>query len=164
MASTPALYRKLPYDAVKDFTPVTLLGWTPNMLVLHPAIPANNLNELVALAKSRPGQLTYDSNGTGSSQHLAGVMFGTAFGIDLVHVPYKRTGPATMDLLARHLSLSFGNMVATLPQVKAGKLKAIAVTSLKRSPALPDIPAVAESLPGVEAISWWGIVGPARAD
>ena len=158
----PALYRKLPYDAVKDYTPVSLLGWTANILVLHPSIPAGNIKELVALAKSRPGQLTYGSNGTGSTQHLAGVMFGSELGVELVHVPYKGTGPATIDLLAGHLSLNFGNSVAVLPHVKTGRLKAIAVTSLKRAPALPEIPAIAETLPGFEALSWWGIVGPAR--
>lgn len=158
----PALYRKLPYDAIKDYTPVSQLGWTANILVLHPSIPAGNIKELVALAKSRPGQLTYGSNGTGSTQHLAGVMFGSEFGVELIHVPYKGTGPATIDLLAGQLSLNFGNMVAVLPHVKTGRLKAIAVTSLKRSAALPEIPAIAETLPGFEAISWWGIVGPAR--
>ena len=158
----PALYRKLPYDAVNDYTPVSQLGWTPNILVLHSSVPAGNLKELVALAKSKPGQLTYGSNGAGSTQHLAGVMFGSEFGVELVHVPYKGTGPATIDLLAGHLSLSFGNSVAVLPHVKTGRLKAIAVTSVQRAPALPDIPAIAETLPGFEAISWWGIVGPAR--
>lgn len=158
----PALYKKLPYDAVKDFTPVTRLGWTPNILVVPPSLPVGSLKELVALAKAKPGQLTYGSNGSGSSQHLAGVMFSSAFGIDLLHVPYKGTAPVIIDLIAGNLSLSFSNMLAVLPQIKAGRLKPLAATSLKRSQALPEIPAIAETLPGFEAISWWGIVGPAK--
>jgi tripartite-type tricarboxylate transporter receptor subunit TctC len=158
----PGLYKKLPYDAVNDFTPVTRLGWTANVLVVPPSSPAGSLKEFVALAKSKPGQLTYGSNGSGSSQHLAGVMFSTAFGIDLIHVPYKGTNPVIIDLIAGNLSLSFSNMLPVLPQIKGGRLKPLAVTSLKRSQALPEIPAIAETLPGFEAISWWGIVAPAK--
>ena len=157
-AINPALYKKIPYDPIRDFAPVSLLGTTANVLVTPPSIPARNLAELITLAKAKPGQLTYGSNGSGSSQHLAGVMFSTAFGVKLVHVPYKGTGPMVTDLLGGQITLSFGNMVAVLPHIKSKRLNPIAVTSLKRAAVLPDIPAVAETLPGFEATSWWSVV------
>jgi tripartite-type tricarboxylate transporter receptor subunit TctC len=157
-AINPALYKNIPYDAVRDFAPVSQLGSTANVLVVHPSTPAKNLQELIALAKAKPGQLTYGSNGVGSSQHLAGALFGTTFGIALVHVPYKGTGPVMNDMLGGQITMSFANMLAALPQVRAKRLNAIGVTSLKRSPALPDVPAIAESSPGFEATSWWGLV------
>ena len=157
-AINPALYKKIPYDPVKDFVAVSLLGTTANILVVHPSTPVKNLQDLVSLAKSKPGQLTYGSNGSGSSQHLAGVLFGSTFGLNLIHVPYKGTGPMLNDLLGGQISMSFANMVVALPQVRGKRLTAIAVTSLKRSSALPDVPAVAESAAGFEATSWWGIV------
>jgi tripartite-type tricarboxylate transporter receptor subunit TctC len=160
-AINPALYRKLPYEPIKAYAPVSLLGVTANILVVPAASPANSVSELVTLAKSQPGKLTYGSNGIGSSQHLAGVMFGTAFGIDIIHVPYKGTGPAIVDLISGQISMSFANALAVVQHVKTRRLKAIAVTSLKRSPALPDVPAVAEMVPGFSATSWWGIVAPA---
>ena len=161
-AINPALYKKLPYDAVKEFTPVSLLGIAPNALVVHPTVAATNVNELIALAKQKPGQLTYGSNGTGSSQHLAGVMFGQAFGVELLHIPYKGTAPALVDLLGGQTSLSFSSILSVLQYIKANRLRALAVTSLKRSPTLPNAPALAEVSPGFEAVTWWGIVGPAR--
>ncbi len=118
---------------------------------------ANSVGELVAAAKKQPGRLTYGSNGIGSSQHLSGAMFGTAFGIDIVHVPYKGTGPAIVDLISSQISMSFANALAVVPHVKAGRLKAIGVTSPKRSTALPNVPAIAETVPGFSATSWWGI-------
>ena len=157
-AINPALYKNIPYDAVRDFAPVSQLGSTANVLVVHPSAPAKNLPELIALAKAKPGQITYGSNGIGSSQHLAGVLFGSTFGLNLVHVPYKGTGPVMIDLVGGQITMSFANMVAALPQVRARRLAAIAVTSLKRSPALPEIPALAETAPGFEATSWWGVV------
>jgi tripartite-type tricarboxylate transporter receptor subunit TctC len=157
-AINPALYKKIPYDAVKDFAPVSLLGTTANVLVVHPSTPAKNLKELISLAKAKPGQLTYGSNGTGSSQHLAGALFGSTFGLNLVHVPYKGTGPMMNDLLGGQISMSFANMVAALPQVQSRRLVALAVTSLKRAAALQDVPSVAETAPGFEATSWWGVV------
>jgi tripartite-type tricarboxylate transporter receptor subunit TctC len=160
-AINPALYRKLPYEPIKAYAPVSLLGVTANILVVPAASPASSVSELVTFAKSQPGKLTYGSNGIGSSQHLAGVMFGTAFGIDIIHVPYKGTGPAIVDLISGQISMSFANSLAVVQHVKASRLKAIAVTSLKRSPALPDIPAVAEMVPGFSATSWWGIVATA---
>ena len=161
-AINPALYKKLPYDPIKAYAPVSLLGTAPNILVVPAATPAGTVRELVALAKSRPGKLTYGSNGIGSSQHLAGVMFGTAFGIDIVHVPYKGTGPAIIDLISGQISMSFANSLAVVQHIKTNRLKAIAVTSLKRSSTLPNVPAIAETVPGFSATSWWGIVAPAR--
>jgi tripartite-type tricarboxylate transporter receptor subunit TctC len=161
-AINPALYRKLPYQPVKSYAPVSLLGTAPNFLVVPAAAPSNSVAELAALAKKHPGKLTYGSNGIGSSQHLSGVMFGTAFGVDIVHVPYKGTGPAIVDLISSQISMSFANALAVVPHVKAGRLKPIGVTSPKRSAALPNVPAIAESAPGFSATSWWGIVAPAR--
>ena len=161
-AINPALYKKLPYDPINAFAPVSLLGMAPNILVVPAATPVSTVAELVALAKSRPGKLTYGSNGIGSSQHLSGVMFATAFGIDIVHVPYKGTGPAIVDLISGQISMSFSNVLAVVQHIKTNRLKAIAVTSLKRSPALPAVPAIAETAPGFSATSWWGIVAPAR--
>ena len=161
-AINPALYRKIPYDPVKDFAPVSLLGTTSNVLVVPPSTPAMSMSELVALAKAKPLQLTYGSNGIGSSQHLAGVLFGTSFGIELVHVPYKGTGPMLIDLIGGQIAFSFSNALAVTQYIRTNRLRALAVTSLRRSTALPNVPAVAESVPGFEAVSWWGIVAPAR--
>jgi len=158
-AINPALYPKIPYDPVRDFAPISLLGTTVNILVVHPSIPAKSVKELIAYAKTKPG-LTYGSNGIGSSQHLAGALFSTTFGLTLTHVPYKGTGPMTNDLLAGQIALAFGNSVGVLQHVKSKRLVALAVTSLKRSPALPDLPAIAELAPGFEATSWWGLVAP----
>ncbi|HEX2827631.1 MAG TPA: tripartite tricarboxylate transporter substrate binding protein [Burkholderiales bacterium] len=155
----PALYKKIPYDPIRDFTPISLLGTTANMLVVHPSTPAKTVKELVAYAKSKGG-LTYGSNGIGSSQHLAGALFASTFGLNLTHVPYKGTGPMTTDLLGGQIAMAFANMTTALPHVRTKKLIPIAVTSLTRSPQLPDVPTVAETVPGFEATSWWGIVAP----
>ena len=159
-AINPALLPKIPYDPIKDFAPVSLLGTTANVLVVHPSLPPRSVKDLVAHAKAKPG-LAYGSNGIGSSQHLAGALFGSTFGLTLVHVPYKGTGPMMNDLLAGQIALSFANSVAAVPHVRNKRLVPLAVTSLKRSASLPDLPTIAETVPGFEAISWWGIVAPA---
>jgi tripartite-type tricarboxylate transporter receptor subunit TctC len=159
-AINPALYKTIPYDPIRDFAPVTLLGSTANVLVVHPSIPVRTVKDLVAYAKSKPG-LTYGSNGIGSSQHLAGALFATTFGLKLTHVPYKGTGPMVNELLGGQIALSFANSIAAVPHVRTKRLVALAVTSLTRSTALPDLPTIAETVPGFEAISWWGIVVPA---
>ncbi|HET7158232.1 MAG TPA: tripartite tricarboxylate transporter substrate binding protein [Burkholderiales bacterium] len=156
-AINPALYPKIPYDPIKDFAPVSLLGTTTNVLVVHPSTPVKTLKELIAYARARDGQVTYGSNGSGSSQHLAGALFGSTFGLKLVHVPYKGTGPMMNDLVGGQIGMCFANMLAVMPHVRAKRLTPIAVSSLTRSSALPDLPAVAEMAPGFEAMSWWGI-------
>jgi len=162
MAINASLYRKLPYDPARDFAPVTLLASFPNVLVVHPAVAAKNLGELIALAKAKPGLLTYASAGSGSTTHLAAELLRTQAAIDLIHVPYKGGGAALIDLLAGHVTLYFGSMPAALPYVRAGRLRALAVTSLARSAAEPDIPSVAEAgFPGFEAVTWIGLVAPA---
>jgi tripartite-type tricarboxylate transporter receptor subunit TctC len=155
--------RKLGYDPVKDFAPVTLVASTPNLLLVHPSLPVRTLKELVALAKRRPGELSFGSSGTGTSPYLAMELLKQMAGIDMVHVPYKGSGPAVLALVGGHLQLMFGSITSTLPHVQANRLRAIAVSSSSRLPAAPDVPTVAESgLPGFEARTWYGVLGPAR--
>ena len=159
---TPALYRKLPYDTLRDFTPVTILGAVPFISVVHPSLPAKSVKELIALAKASPGQLLYSSAGNGSPPHLSGELLKMMAGIDIVHVPYKGMAPGLTDVIAGQVSLMFPAISAGLPQASAGKLRALAVTSLKRSPAAPQLPTMDESgLKGYEVYSWIGIMGPA---
>lgn len=158
----PSLFAKLSYDVLKDFAPVTIIAAVPNLLVVHPSLPVKSVKELVALAKARPGQLNYASTGAGQSTHLSMELFKTMAGIDAVHIPYKGSSPALADLLGGQVSLMFDNMPSSLPHVKAGKLRALAVSTLKRSPALPQLPTVAESgLPGFEVSVWFGVLAPA---
>lgn len=160
--TNPAVYAKLPYDPVKDFAPVSNFADSPFLLVVHPSIPVRTLQQLVTLAKSRPGQLDYASFGTGSSAHLAGEMLRTMAGINIIHVAYKGGPPAVNDLVGGHVSLMFNSLPAVLPLVKADRLRALAVASAKRSPTLPDLPTFAESgLAGFEAGSWYGLLAPA---
>jgi tripartite-type tricarboxylate transporter receptor subunit TctC len=161
MSIAPALGTKLPYNVFSDLAPISLLVINPQILVLHPSVPANSVRELVKLAKSKPGQLNYASVGPGSPNHLGVEMLKSMTGIDLVHIPYKGTAPAVTDVMAGHCSLMFNSMPSVLPQVKAGRLKGIAVGSAKRSPAAPDIPTVAESVPGFEYVTWYGLFAPA---
>jgi len=155
-----ALYPKMPYDMVKDFAPVTLLATTPNLLVVHNDVPAKSVAELIALGK-REGKMTFASAGSGTSIHVSGELFKTMTGIDMTHVPYKGRASAIPDLLGGRVTMMFDNMPSSLPLVKEGKLRALGVTSLKRSPAAPDIPTIAEQgLPGFEAVSWFALFAP----
>ena len=157
-----SVYRKLPYDSIKDFTPITLAGIGPLILSVHPSIPAKNVPELIALAKARPGQLTYGSSGVGASGHLAGALFESMTKTTLVHIPYKGMSLVVSDLMGGQLSMTFGTSLSVTPHIRSGRLRALATTGAQRSPAFPDLPAVAESMPGYEASLWYGFVGPAR--
>ena len=157
----PHLHRKLAYKPLQDLAPITLISVVPALLIAHPSLPAKSVKELVALARSRPGQLTFSSSGNGGTGHLAGEMLKMMTGVDMIHVPYRGTGPATIAVLSGEVSLSFGNIIATLPYVKGGRLRALAVTTPERSPVLPDVPAVAETLPGYSAGPWYGVLAPA---
>jgi tripartite-type tricarboxylate transporter receptor subunit TctC len=162
MAINVSVYRKLAYDPVRDFAPITPLASFPNVLVIHPSVPARSLNELIALARKRPGELTYASAGSGSTTHLAAEFFKTQARIDLIHVPYKGGGPALIDVVAGQVTLYFGSMPASIPHIRSARLRGLAVTSLQRSAAAPEIPTVAESgFAGFEAVTWIGAVVPA---
>jgi tripartite-type tricarboxylate transporter receptor subunit TctC len=162
LAINPSLYAKLPYDLARDFAPISLLGAVPNLLVLHPSVPASSVRELIQLAKANPRKLNFASSGVGTSLHLAAELFKVMAGVDMVHVAYKGGAPAVADLMGGHVDLMFDVLPSSMPHVKAGKLKAIGVTSERRTPLLPDIPTVTESgLPGYRAITWNGILAPA---
>jgi tripartite-type tricarboxylate transporter receptor subunit TctC len=162
MSINATLYSKLPYDTLRDLAPVSMLAAIPNMLVANHALPANTVPELIALAKASPGKLNYASPGSGTTPHLAGELFKMAAGINMVHVPYKGAGPAIVDVLGGHVPMLFDNIPSVQPQVTSGKMKAIGVTSAKRSPAMPNVPTFAEAgLAGFEANSWWAILAPA---
>ena len=161
-AINASLYAKMPYDHVKDFVPVILVAGVPNVLVVNPAVPANSVAELIAYAKANPGKLNLASSGNGTSIHLSGELFKFMAGVQMTHVPYKGSAPALQDLIGGQVQLMFDNLPPSLPQIKAGKLRALAVTSLARAPALPDVPTMAEAgLPGYEASSWFGVLAPA---
>jgi tripartite-type tricarboxylate transporter receptor subunit TctC len=160
-AVNPALRKKLPYDTERDFQPISLTAILPLMFAVHPSLKANNVQDLVALAKSRP--VNYGSGGVGSSQHLAGELFNSMAGVKMTHVPYKGGNQALQDLIGGHLDLMPQTILSLAPHLKAGRLRAIAVTSSKRNAAWPDIPTVAESgLKGYESLAWYGLVGPAK--
>jgi tripartite-type tricarboxylate transporter receptor subunit TctC len=162
-AVNASIYPKLPFDSIKDFTPITLAGTSPLILAVHPSVPARNVKELIALAKVHPGQLTYGTAGIGSSGHLAGALFDTMAGTTLAHIPYKGMSLAITDLSGGQVSMTFGTSLSVVPLVRSGRLRARATTGAQRSPALPDVPTVAESgVPGYEASLWYGFVGPAR--
>jgi len=161
LATNAALYRSLPYDPVKDFAPVALVAVQPNILVVHPDLKVDSVRELISLAKKNPGKLNYASSGAGAAAHLAGELFKAMAGVDMVHVPYKGAQPALTDLLAGQVQLMFATSASAIPYVKAGRLRALAVTTAQRSPSVPELPTVSESLPGFEATTWHGVVVPA---
>ena len=158
----PSLYAKLGFDPLKDFAPVTIIAAVPNLLVVHPSLPVRTVKELIALAKARPDQLNYASTGAGQSTHLSMELFKSMAGVKITHVPYKGSAPAVTDLIGGHVSLMFDNMPSALPHAKAGKLRGIAVSTLKRAAVTPELPTVAESgLPGFEVNVWFGVLAPA---
>ncbi len=161
-AINASLYPALPFDPEKDFTPLTMVSTTPAVLVAHPSVPADKLQDLIQLAKSRPGRLNFGVGALGSSVHLAGEAFKMQAGVYIVNIPYRGTAPAVQDLLAGQVDLMFANIGNVQAHLKAGKLKALGVTSPKRLPAMPEVPAISEVLPGYESSAWFGLFGPAR--
>ena len=158
-----SLYTKLNYSPLHDFSPVTLTGTSTNVLVVHPGVPVRSIKDLIALARSKPGQLSYGSAGNGTTPHLSGELFKSMLHIDIQHVPYKGAGQAVIDLLGGHVDLAFVSLASVVPQIKAQKLRALAVTSPLRSPLMPDLPTFNEAgLPGYEVIGWFGVVVPAK--
>lgn len=162
LAINPAIYRKVPYEVLRDFAPITQAVSLPNVIVGHPSLPAKNVKELVALAKARPGQLNFSSAGLGTSPHLSMELFLSMTKTKMVHVPYKGSGPAAIDLIAGQVQLMAPNMLTAYPHIKSGRMRAYGVTSPKRSAGAPEIPTIAESgLPGYEAVQWYGVLAPA---
>ena len=159
-AINPTLYAKIPFDHIRDFAPVSMVGIFPNLLAVGNNLPVRTVPELIALLKKEPGKYAFASSGQGTSLHLSGEMFKMMTGTDMLHVPYKGGGPALQDLLGGQVHMTFGNMPTVLPHVKAGKLRAIAVTSAERWFNLPEIPAIAETVPGFQAMSWHGVAFP----
>ncbi len=158
-----SLFKKLGFDPVKDFAPVSLVAVTPNILVTNPSIPVKTVKELIAYAKAKPGALNFPSAGVGSSSHLAGEMLKSMTGISMVHIPFKGGGPALVAVIAGEVQIMFATMPAAMPHVKSGKVKPVAVTTAKRSQAMPDLPTIAESgVKGYEASTWYGLLAPAR--
>ena len=160
-AINPFLYSKLPYDTVKDFQPVSLIARLPNILVVHPSLPANNVAELIAHLKANPDKLSYGSSGAGTSIHLAAELFKIKTGTTMTHVPFRSSGDIMNNLTGGHINLAFDNITLAWPQVKAGRLRALAVSSTARSEIAPEVPTVAETIPGFDATSWHGVFAPA---
>jgi tripartite-type tricarboxylate transporter receptor subunit TctC len=159
---TPAVYSKLPYDPVKDFAPISLVAQAPFLLLTHPSLPVRSVKDLLALARAKPAMLDCGSAGHGSSTHMAYELFRTMAGVNIAHIPYKGTGPALIDAMAGQVHMLFGNVLSSLTHVKTGRLRALAVTTAKRSMVLPDLPTVSESgVPGYENSTWFGLLAPA---
>jgi tripartite-type tricarboxylate transporter receptor subunit TctC len=157
-----SLYKKLAYDPMRDFTAVTLAATGANVLVVHPSVPAYSLKDFIALAKSKPGQLNYASSGNGTTPHLSGELFNAMAGVKLVHIPYKGAGASVTDLLGGHVDLAFVSLSSVTPQLKANRLRALGITSAKRSPLMPELPTFAEAgLKGYEVTGWYGVLAPA---
>jgi len=161
LAINPSLYPKLPYHPVKDFAPISLVGTSPMVLALHPSVPAKDVRGLIALARTRAGQLAYGSSGNGSVGHMAGALFDLMAGVKMQHIPYKGTAIMVTDVISGQISLTFGSALGVLPHVRSGRMRAIAVTGEKRSPAVPELPTVAEAgVPGYSIILWYGLLAP----
>lgn len=162
LAINPSMYSKLPYDALRDFAPISQAVAVPNILTVHPSVPAKTVKEFIALAKAKPGSITFGSAGLGTSPHLSGELFKTMARIDMVHVPFKGSGQSVISLLAGEIGANFPSVPTAIPYIKAGKLRALGVTTVKRTQALPDVPSIAEAgLPGYEATQWFGVLAPA---
>ena len=161
LTTNPMMYTKQQRDPLKDFTAVSLVAGIPNVLVVHPSVPAKNVRELLAIARSKPAALTQASAGTGSPGHLSGELLQLIAKVKFIHAPYKGSGPALIDLLGGHIDLSFPSISASVAQIREGKLRGLGVTMAKRSPMLPDVPPIGDSVPGYEVVGWYGIVGPA---
>ena len=162
LAINPSMYANLPYDALRDFAPISQAVSAPNILTLHPSVPAKTVKELIALAKAKPGSLTFGSAGMGTSPHLSGELFKSLARIDMVHVPFKGSGQSIISQLAGEIAANFPSVPTAMPYIKAGRLRGVAVTTAKRAQALPDVPSIAESgLPGYEATQWFGLLAPA---
>ncbi len=165
LATNQSLYRNLPYDPVKDFAPVALVAIQPNILVVNPSLQVVSIKELIAFSKANPGKLNYASSGAGAAAHLAGELFKAMAGVDIVHVPYKGAQPALTDVIAGQVQMMFASSASVIPYVKAGRLRALAVTTAQRSASVPELPTVAEAgVPGFEATTWHGVVVPAATD
>lgn len=163
IATNESMYKKLPYDAVRDFAPVTQLAATPYLLLVHPSVAATSVRQLIELARANPGKLNYASASTGAANHLAGELFKSMAGIDMTHIPYKGGGPALTDLLGGHVQLLFNNALTSMPHVRSGRVRLLAVSGAQRSQTLPEVPTVAESgLPGFDVSGWYGILAPAK--
>jgi len=160
--SNPYLYPKLPYDAVKDFTPISIVGTSPLVLAMHPSVPVKDVRSLIALAKARPGELAFATSGIGSVGHMAGSLFEMSTGVKLQHIPYKGTAPMLIDVISGQVAFTFSSALGVVQHLRAGRLRAIAVTPDKRTPALPDLPTIAEAgVPGYEFVLWYGLLAPA---
>jgi len=162
MAVAPHLNKTMPYDAFRDLAPVTLISMVPALMAVHPSLPVKSVKEYIALARSKPGQIAYSSSGSGGTGHLAGTLFDVRTGTRTIHVPYKGTGPATVALIAGEVSLSFSETMALLPHIKSGRLRALGIAALKRTPLLPELPTVAETVPGFTAGPWYALLAPAK--
>jgi tripartite-type tricarboxylate transporter receptor subunit TctC len=166
MASTshtvnPVLKRTLPFDQLRDFTYVILLAKAPNLLVVHPSVPVHSVKDLIALARARPGEVAFGSGGNGTSTHLSGELLSSMAKVKMIHVPYKGGAPATVDLMSGQISWMFGTFLTSIPHIRSGRIRVIATGGLKRTPVLPEVPAIAETLPGFESIGWYGVLAPA---